>query len=160
ARLVVVALLTHATLCLAVRHWFARILRSEAIDDLNWLSALRGWALFSTVAALPAFGFALQTQTLLFLTITTLWLAALCAEVAWHEHWPGLFTTAQGTLVIAVLFLVSDWLLNQDWFFRFPHSLVDPRSFYAYCLGLSVLCLLLLFAKMLLRRRENLQVLY
>src|SRR5262249_52359646 len=80
------------------------------------------------------------------------WLAALWLTLACKEQRPGLFAAFQVALMLAVLYGVTDWLKAQPWLHN--EGIVgffDPRSLHVYGIGLAVLGLLFVLARLALR---------
>jgi hypothetical protein len=134
-RPLLLALLAHATLALLgsllLRAWRTgdgKILHLPLSDSAQLTSLLAVPLLFVPgVAALILSGY-------------TLWLAGLWLLVAVLRRLPDWFTAFQAALSMAVVFAVDAWLPDREWY--------DPRSLQAYGIGLGVLGLGWIAARM------------
>jgi hypothetical protein len=134
-RSLLLALLAHATLALfgslLLQVWSANdktFLRSPLSDSAQLTSVLVVPLLFVPgVAALTLAGY-------------TFWLAGLWLLIAGMKRPSAWFTAFQAALSMAVVFAVDAWLPDRDWF--------DPRSLQAYGVGLGLLGLGWIAARM------------
>src|SRR5262249_43403591 len=84
------------------------------------------------------------------------WLAALWLTMAWSERRPGLYAAFQGALSASVLYAITSWLEVQPWVIgQYPEGLTDPRSLQAYGIGLALLGLVWVVARLSLRAHEQ-----
>jgi hypothetical protein len=84
--------------------------------------------------------------------VQTLWLAGVWLAVAWRLRSAAWFTAFQAALSGSVLFAVTAWLQGQDWVRDERFGLLDPRSLQAYGVGLGVLALGWVLARLASRR--------
>ncbi|MBV9126307.1 MAG: hypothetical protein JO112_23400, partial [Planctomycetes bacterium] len=89
------------------------------------------------------------------------WLSALWLWLSWRNRRPGLFAAFQAVLCLAVLFAVTAGLEHQAWYWYWGESvtdrLIEPWTLQAYGIGLGVLSLLWVAARLGLRSSPTAQ---
>lgn len=85
------------------------------------------------------------------------WLAGLWLVMAVENRQRVLFTAFQFVLLVAVLFGVTAWLETQGWTAGISPGSWDPRIWQAYGIGLALLSLLWLTARLGLQSNERAQ---
>lgn len=138
AHLLDYALLTHATALLLAGLGLRRAFPGREPVDRLYTEPFRLAGLIASFAALPLLLWPNQEPPGL-PTLGLFWLSAVWLAVAWLRRWPALFTAFQAVLTLAVVFASLTWLARQDWFVAF--GFWDPRSLYAFGLGLALLSL-------------------
>jgi tetratricopeptide (TPR) repeat protein len=88
------------------------------------------------------------------------WLALVWFAVAWVRRSPGWFTAFQAALGGAVLYAVTAWLERVDWLGAEPFDFADPRCLQSYGIGLGLLALAWVAARIVLDRNEVLRTLW
>jgi hypothetical protein len=149
-QLIIVAILGHASLALIV----SLALRSVGSRSIRRLFAvpLLHSALLASLAALAVTWTQAWSDSMPLAGYATYvgWLCAVWLVIAWTERWPVLFAAFQAELASAVLLAVLAWLETQP-FTASGLRFLDPRCFQAYGLGLGILSLHWLAARVLLR---------
>ena len=75
------------------------------------------------------------------------WLAVVWLLLAWQHRNAWLLAAQQCVLTAATVVAVTAWLQTTAWVASFPRDLLDPRSLQAYGIGLGVLSLLWIAAR-------------
>jgi hypothetical protein len=155
----VAALLTHATVTLAIGTAFRR--GAPAAQHLRHLLAepLVQCGFLATASAAFLLPFGLGWGALGAAALYAGWLAALWLLVSGERRLPELFSLGQVVVAIAVLLGVSSWLEGREWVARSIDGLADPRSLHAYGIALAGVSLVWMAARHGLRRNEAAQAL-
>ncbi len=136
-RPLLMALLTHATLTL----FGALVLRASSASDGPILRIpLLHSAVLSSLFAVPLL--LMPGITPLVLAGYTLWLAAVWLVVAILRRSPAWFSAFQMAVSVSVVYAVTAWLPEREWF--------DPYSLQTYGIGLSLLALIWIAARVAL----------
>jgi hypothetical protein len=156
--LVITTLLGHAAVVqiggLAIRLW-----RKD--DVFLFAIPLGESALVTMSLAVPVLLFDVQPSELAIRAGFCLWLAVLWLASAIIERRRQVFALFQATLSVAVLFGVSQFLVDQEWLIdRYPQGFLDPRSLQMFGLGLTGLSLAWAVARILLRSNPRMQSLF
>jgi hypothetical protein len=146
-RLLLLALLGHATLGVAATIW----LEGTRGPGPAFAIPVRRSMLVSSFAAAVAVPFSLGWEWLMPSAACAAWLTGLWLVVAWRERRPALFAAAQTALTFAVLLAASGWLQGQPWFANELRALLDPRSLHACGIALGLLALVWVAARIGLR---------
>jgi len=150
-----VALLSHATAALLggvlLDVWARRPAMEHFRGDLRrvFVEPLGQTALLSSAFVLPVlavWGDAFSLSWCLF------WLAAIWLVLAWINRSAELMTACQAVLTLAVLAATTAWLERRPEGFLFPNDLVDPQVLQAYGIGLALLTLIWIAARMACRK--------
>jgi hypothetical protein len=168
-QLLILALLTHATVVLLVG--LALTLRRaedpfEASLATIFGAPLKSAALISTLWTLPFFAFltlrsgVMPESPMRGLALEAAWLAGLWLTMALSERRPALYAAFQAALSFSVVYTINVWLREQEWVLEgHGEGVTDPRNLQAYWIGLAVLSLIWTAVRLLFRSRERVRVL-
>ncbi|NUQ64794.1 MAG: hypothetical protein HUU20_20215 [Pirellulales bacterium] len=149
------ALLVHASVSvvagLALRWWLESGGLESVGEDIRrvFTQPLGEIALASSTLAIPAIFLGSWRETL-WMAGCLAWLAAIWLVIAWMNRWPAMLAAAQVALTAAVLTGTTAWLEGHPWNAARPVDLSDPRVLQTYGIGLAMLTLAWLAARMLL----------
>lgn len=116
-------------------------------------------ALTVSCLAVVALLFAMDWDWLEPLAVCTLWLAGIWLVIAWKEIWPSLFTGFQAALSLSVVLAVTAWVRQQTWVVEQGFDFWNPWSLQAYGIGLAVLALAWVIARLVARGTATAQAL-
>jgi hypothetical protein len=155
------ALLGHATIAFGVAFAVERLLRPADAARAVLAAPLGLTGLVTSALALPLL---VATRSPWIVPAGgLLWLALLWLAVAWLRVRADFFSASQIALALAVVYSTAAWLEGQTWFAESPlgHAarLIDPRSLQAFGIGLGLLSLVWVAARIALRRRAAAQAL-
>jgi len=150
------ALLGHATLAVLASvllgAWTVKRPEGQLGDELRrvFIKPLGGTALGCSCLALAVLPFVFGTVTWS-LAACLCWLAAIWLVIAWTRRWSGLAAAAQVVLTVAVVVAGTAWLREHPWSVGGQFDPWDPRSLQTYGIGLGLLTLAWVVARLLLR---------
>ncbi len=151
------ALLAHASLAvvasLLLSVWIQYRPTLRLADDVRrvFVRPLGETALLSSTLALVALPLTPWQETST-LAACLAWLAALWLVIAWSNRWPALLSGGQAVLAAAVAMATTAWLQRHPWTPGAKVDLLDPRSLHVYGIGLGLLTLAWVAARIVLRR--------
>ncbi len=160
-----IALLSHASISvvagLALHAWLRTGAAENVGEDVRrvFTRPLGEIALASSAMAIPAILLGSWGETL-WMAGCLGWLAAIWLAIAWTNRWPAMFAAAQAALTVATVTGTTAWIQRNPWNVNAPVDLTDPRVLQAYGIGLAVLTLVWLAARMLLRKNHTGQELF
>jgi len=151
------AFLAHATLAVLagamLEVWLGRAGARNWSGDVRrvFIEPLGQTALMSSVFAIPVLAFVAWQQAILSLAACLFWLAAIWLVIAWTNRWTAMMAAAQGMLTLAVVAATTAWLARHPWGSATVPEYTDPRSLQVYGIGLGLLTLAWIVARIALR---------
>ncbi|MHC4177289.1 MAG: hypothetical protein ACYSWU_07275, partial [Planctomycetota bacterium] len=157
-----IALLAHCTLAVAAGVLLDTWTKSrsdgvpgEAIGRV-FSQPLADTALLSSALAVPVLAWELLTGTMLTWSLASclFWLAAVWLVISWRSRHAHLFAAHQVVLALAVLTATTALLKQWGWVTSMPSDLLDAQNLQAHTIGLGLLSLLWIIARIALRNDE------
>ena len=154
---VMVALLAHATAAVAAAMFLdfrgQRRWGKELADTIHrvLVTPLGRSAVLSSIIVLPIMTFNSWSHTPT-LAACLFWLAAIWAVVAWTSRSAGLFAACQAVVTLGTIVAVTAWLERCQWNAGGLIRWGDPRCLEAYAVGLAIISLAWVVARIVFRQ--------
>ncbi len=156
----VAGLLVHGTLGVAavllLRWWVEGRGTDTVAEELQrvFVKPLSETALVSSGLAAPALALLSSSQATMWVAVCLWWLAVIWLVIAWMDRQSTLLALGQVAMAVATVMTTTVWLKHHPLGAAAAVDLTDPRCWQVYGIGLALLALAWLGARLGLRRSE------